>query len=91
MWAVYLFIGYVILALTVPTVLAMWPTWRRARVTRKVVCPASDVPALITLDPWYAVRMHVIGDSEVRVKHCERWPERRDCDQECLTDIGTAV
>lgn len=61
MWVVYAFISYLILALLVPTALALWPTWRRARISRHLTCPAASAAALVTLDPWYAVRMHVLG------------------------------
>ena len=91
MWFIYFFVSYLILALLVPTVWALWPTWRRARIARHVTCPALGAPVLVALDPWYAVRMHTLGDSEVRVKNCARWPERRDCGQECLTEIGAAA
>jgi hypothetical protein len=91
MWVVYTFISYLILALLVPTVWALWPTWRRARIFRHVTCPAASAPALVTLDAWYAVRMHTLGNNELRVRKCARWPERRDCGQECLTQIGTAA
>lgn len=91
MWVVYAFISYLILALLVPTALALWPTWRRARISRHLTCPAASAAALVTLDPWYAVRMHVLGNGELRVRNCARWPERRDCGQECLPQIGTAA
>ena len=91
MWAVYTFIGYLILALAIPTVVALWPVWRRARVSRQVVCPATGALTLVRLDPRFAVGMHVLGNAEARVKHCERWPEHRDCGQDCLAQIGTAA
>lgn len=88
MWAVYVFIGYWILALAIPAIWALWPTWRRARIARQVSCPAFSGPALVTLDPWYAVRMHALGNAEWRVKSCGRWPAGRDCGQDCLENIG---
>ena len=91
MWVVYTFISYLVLALLVPTVWALWPTWRRARASRHVTCPGISAPALIALDPWYAVRMHALGNSELRVRRCARWPEHRDCGKECLAQIGTAA
>jgi len=91
MWAVYVFIAYWILAITGPTVWALWPTWRRARMARQVNCPASDSATLVTLDPWYAVRMHALGNSELRVKNCARWPQGRDCGRECLGKMGASA
>jgi hypothetical protein len=61
MWAIYVFISYLILALVLPVALALWPIWRKARISRLVTCPLSKAPPLVTLDPWYAVRMHTLG------------------------------
>ena len=91
MWVVYVFIGYWILAIAGPAVWASWPTWRRARIARRVTCPGNSGPALVSLDPWYAVRMHAVGNDELRVKNCGRWPEARKCGRECLEQIGAAT
>lgn len=88
MWAVYVFIACWILALAGPTAWAVWPTWRKAHRSRQVSCPRLSGPALITLDPWYAVRMHAVGNRELRVRNCGRWPEGRDCGRECLDQVG---
>jgi hypothetical protein len=90
-WVVYAFISYLALALLVPTIWALWPAWRRARIPRHVTCPGVNATTVITLDRCYAVRMHALGNNEGRVKNCERWPQRQDCRQECLAQIGTTV
>jgi hypothetical protein len=91
MWAVYTFISYLVLALLVPVVWASWPTWRKARISRRVTCPAAGAPAVIALDPWYAVRMHALGNSELQVRQCARWPEHRDCGKQCLAQVGATA
>ena len=91
MWVIYTFISYLILALLVPLAWALWPIRRRARISRHVTCPVVSASALVTLDPWYAVRIHALGNSELRVRYCAHWPERRDCGQECLAQISTAA
>jgi len=91
MRVVYLFISYLIVALLLPTIWALWPTWRKARTVRQVTCPALGASALVSIDRWYAVRMHALGNSELRVKNCSQWPECRDCDRNCLAQIGTAA
>jgi hypothetical protein len=90
MWAVYTFIGYLALALLTPVVWAEWRVWRRARVSRHVTCPALGIPALVKLDPWYAVRMHALGNEELRVVDCSGRQECPACGQECLAQTGTA-
>jgi len=88
MWVAFTFIGYLILALALPTAWALRHAWQRARASRLVTCPGLNEVALITLDPWYAVRMHALGEQEFRVKECACWPGRRGCGQDCLTQIS---
>lgn len=88
MWPVYTVIGYFLLALLIPTGLALSKAWRRARPARQLTCPALGAPADVGLDPWFAVRKHALGAYELRVLQCSRWPGRRDCDQDCLAQIA---
>ncbi len=90
-WPVYVVMAYFLLALAGPAMWASWRTWRRARVSRQLTCPVIGAPARVTLDPWYAVRMHALGNSELRVLDCACWPERRDCGRECLERAGRAA
>jgi len=91
MWVAYAAIVYFLLALLAPAGWALGRTWRRTRISRQVTCPQIGAPALVTLDPWYAVRMHTLGNPELRVGNCACWPERRECGRECLSQIGAAV
>jgi hypothetical protein len=91
MWSVYTVIAYFVLALLLPVGWGLGRTWRRARTSRHLTCPESGIPALVRLDPWYAVRMHVRGDTEPRVRDCTRWDVRCECGQECVRQIGPAV
>ena len=91
MWVVYCFVGYLALAMLIPVGWALVPIWRRARATRHVYCPAASHTAVVSLDPWYPARMHALGNRELRVKDCSQWPQRCNCGQACLVQIGTAV
>jgi hypothetical protein len=91
MWSVLTVMGYFILALLLPIGWALGRTWRRARTSRHVTCPESGIPALVRLDPWYAVRMHARGDREPLVRECTRWAQNCECGQECVGQIGTTV
>lgn len=88
MWEAPVFVAYLVLALTIPLVRALAPVWRRARIARQVRCPQAAGSASIDLDAWYAVKMHALGNSELCVRHCSRWPEDRDCGRECLIQIA---
>jgi hypothetical protein len=91
MWPVYLVITWFLLALLLPPGWALWGTWRRARVSRQVTCPVTGDPARVKLDAWHAVRMHALGNPELRVIDCACWPKQRDCGQECLERAGRAA
>jgi hypothetical protein len=91
MWPVYLVITWFVLAIAVPVAWASWRAWRRARVARQVTCPVIGAPAVITLDPWFAVRQHALGESELRIRGCNCWPERRDRGRECLEQAHRAA
>jgi hypothetical protein len=91
MWVVYTFVGYLVLALLIPTLWALWPTWRRARQFREVMCPGLGTAALVQLDPWYAARMHALGNYEIRVGTCDRWPELGNCNRGCTAQLGATV
>ena len=91
MWAVYTFLSYLALALLIPVAWASWRVWRRASKPRQLICPSLNAPALVRLDPCYAVRMHALGNAELRVGHCPRRQECPDCAEECLTQIGSAA
>jgi hypothetical protein len=88
MWIAFTFIGYLAAALLIPVCLALVPVWRRTRTVQQVTCPAVGTSTMIALDPWYAVRMHALGNRELRIKSCTRWPGRRDCGRDCLFQIG---
>jgi hypothetical protein len=88
MWPVYTVITYFVLALLIPVGWALGRVWRKARQSRNVTCPWFGASATIALDPCFAVRMHARGDNELKVLNCARWPERNDCGQQCLTQIG---
>ena len=90
-YVVYAFLCYMLSAILIPLGWALIPVWRKARVARHLTCPADGRPALVSLDAWYAVKMHALGDEEKRVRNCSEWPARAHCRQECLAQTGRAA
>ncbi len=88
MLPVYAFLVYLFLALAIPLSLALVPVWRRSQAERRVNCPIFGGPAVVGLDPWYAVKRHTFGNDEARVKHCSAWRGYGPCNQECLVQIA---
>ena len=87
MWMVYVFIAYMVLAVTLPVAFALTPVWLRSRRPRQVTCPQAGGLATIALDPWSAARMRVVGGTDYRVRVCSRWPDRAGCGQECVGQV----
>lgn len=58
----------------------------RARGTRLVACPETKRPAAVELDAMRAAFGAEPG--QLRLASCSRWPERKGCGQECLTEVA---
>ncbi len=91
MWSVYTVMAYFLLALLLPVGWSLGRTWMRARRPRVVTCPEAGVAAVIRLDPKFAVRRHALGDDELRVLSCNRWPENAACARDCIQASGPCV
>jgi hypothetical protein len=57
------------------------------RGTRVITCPENREPAAVEVDVKHAAASAAAGDIDLRLKSCSRWPEKRDCGQECLLQI----
>jgi hypothetical protein len=77
--------------IAVGVVYVLWPvvadTLRRFRKERSVVCPETGRPATVQVDAKLAAATSAFGHPEIRLTDCERWPERRDCGQQCTRGI----
>lgn len=63
-------------------------SWLRLRGTRAVTCPETGRKVGVALDAGrIALKTPFTGES-LRLASCTRWPERRDCGQECLGEIA---
>lgn len=58
--------------------------------TRLIICPETRRPAAVELGAGYLAFSTLMLDPTMRLKSCTRWPERRNCGQECLEQIEAA-
>lgn len=65
-------------------------TYFRMRGTRVVVCPETDKPAAVEVDAAHAAVTAVWERPELQLESCSRWPERKDCNQACTSQIAIA-
>jgi hypothetical protein len=65
-------------------------TYFKFRGKRLVTCPETSEPAAVTVDATHAAFTAPTGERSLRLKDCNRWPEKQDCGQECLAQIESA-
>jgi hypothetical protein len=63
-------------------------TYLRYRGQRLVTCPETHQPAAVHVNAAKAMTATLIGKQEVRLDQCSRWPEKRNCGQECLGEVN---
>jgi hypothetical protein len=61
--------------------------WLRLRGRRLITCPENQRPAGVTINAGRAAA-RLAFTPEVRLSECSRWPEHRNCGQECLQQIA---
>lgn len=59
----------------------------RLRGTRLITCPQNGRAAAVEVDARHAALTNAIGKPSLLLKECSRWPERRECGQQCLEQI----
>jgi hypothetical protein len=62
-------------------------TYLLYRGKRIVTCPEALRPVAVDVGAGKAAISAFCGEPEPRVERCSRWPERRECGQECLKQI----
>jgi hypothetical protein len=83
---------YVIVAVMVMTVLFFGirhfvRAYFRYRVSRIIICPDSKEQAMVEVDALHAAVTSVLGQPDIRLQNCWRWPLYEDCGQECLAQL----
>jgi hypothetical protein len=76
-----------LLYFAVPPVLNAYVKYRGKRV---VVCPETRRAVAVEVNAPLAAVSAIVGEPRLRLSDCTRWPERRDCGQECVPQIEMA-
>ena len=84
--------GFIVLFLLsmIPLGWVFLRTYRKFRGTRVITCPETGCAAAVEVDKRHAAATSVVGETELRLTSCSRWPEREGCGQECLAQIEAA-
>ncbi|HJT27668.1 MAG TPA: hypothetical protein VJ784_09695 [Pyrinomonadaceae bacterium] len=62
----------------------------RYRDSRIIICPENDVAAVVQVDAVHAALTSALGQPDVRLENCARWPLHQSCGQECLVQLDVA-
>jgi hypothetical protein len=73
-----------VLYFVVPPIAGAFLKFRGKRV---ITCPETRKPAAVEVDAAHAGITAFLDHSDLRLKSCTRWPERKDCGQECLLQV----
>lgn len=55
-----------------------------------IICPETGKQAGVEVDARRATMTALLGQTDLRLKNCWRWPEKEDCGQECLLQLNLA-
>lgn len=84
LYLVVLVLTLAVLYFTVPFAAGAYLKYRGKRV---ITCPETRTPAAVEVDARHAALTAAISHPDLRLKSCSRWPERKDCGQECLLQV----
>ena len=58
--------------------------------SRVIVCPETGRQAMVEVDTRRAALTSLVGQTDIRLESCWRWPLNKDCGQECLLQLDVA-
>lgn len=65
-------------------------TTRRFGGSRVIICPESGKQAIVGVDTRHAALTSLVGQTDIRLESCWRWPLNEDCGQKCLLQLDVA-
>ncbi len=60
--------------------------YRHYRGVRAVTCPETHAQVAVSLNALHAATARLRGVKDLRIEACTHWPERSNCDQQCLPE-----
>ena len=57
---------------------------------RVIICPETGKQAMVEVDAGHAALTSLVGQTDLRLDNCWRWPIKQDCGQECLLQLDVA-
>src|SRR5215471_928912 len=57
---------------------------------RIIICPETGKQAMVEIDVRHAAISALVGQTDLRLDDCWRWPMKQGCGQECLLQLDVA-
>jgi hypothetical protein len=57
---------------------------------RVIICPETGKQAMVEIDARHAALSSLLGQTDLRLDDCWRWPMKENCGQECLLQLDVA-
>ncbi|HYX27193.1 MAG TPA: hypothetical protein VE863_01405 [Pyrinomonadaceae bacterium] len=57
---------------------------------RVIICPETGKQAMVEVDVRHAAISSLVGQTDLRLENCWRWPMKQGCGQECLLQLDVA-
>jgi hypothetical protein len=57
---------------------------------RVIICPETGKQAMVEIDARHAAISSLLGQPDLRLDDCWRWPMKENCGQECLLQLDVA-
>jgi hypothetical protein len=77
-------------AASTPVALAGVRAYRACTGLRFVNCPETMENVIVTMHATRAMVSALVGRYDARLRSCSRWPEKKGCDEACLTQIAAS-
>ena len=75
-----------VISLLMPAVCAL-EVYRTRRGVRQVTCPETKRVAAVEIDALHCAATSLAGTEYMRLSGCSRWPEKKNCDQDCVYEL----
>ena len=62
----------------------------RYRDSRMITCPDNGEAVIVEVDAIHAALTSALGQPDIRLQNCGRWPLLQNCGQECLVQMDVA-
>lgn len=86
----YLLIAAVVIAAVFFVIRFFVRSSQRFSGERVIICPETGKQAMVEVDVRHAALSSLLGQTDLRLENCWRWPLRQDCGQECLLQLDIA-